>query len=906
MILHLNDFHGQVYPVKRSSGELGGIRALSAMVEAERGRVGAEQMLLLDAGDWFQGTPEGNLTDGRMIIDLFNEIGVDASAIGNHDFDLGVPILGSLIERADFPILGANILKPDRSGPVEWALRTTIIERGGIRFGLVGVVTEDTKNIVIANVAASLQFANTEETVRAAVDNLKLSGAECIIVLSHLGDHGDDELARTVAGIDLIIGGHSHSAIPPKKDPTHGTVIAQAESNGMLLGRIEVRRAERGFEIGGDLLPVVAREEPVSPAIEAILAEYRPEIEGVMGEVVGKSPMELARPIRISDDGGRKGWHPESDPLTTWIARVMANAAGTEIAIHNRGGVRAALPEGTVTRRDLFGISPFGNTIVRATLTGAQLKEMVRVGLSTPNRRFDVVGLEIGWTHGAEYGVVKELAYLKAGGVAVADGELYSIATNNYLGGGGDSWTQFESANVKDTGLEVYEATVEAFRAGALEVEEDFTKRFKAIAAETHYLQRGTVTERGTSLFGLFVLLGIAWLLSTNRKALALRTVIWGVALQAIMAGLILRTGPGRALFNGAKKAFDLVLSFSAEGAAFVWGPLSDVPASGFIFAVQISATIILVSAVTAILYHIGVMQVIVYLLAKVMQWTMRTSGAESLSAAANIFVGQTEAPLVVRPYLARMTASETMCLMTGGMATVAGGVLAAYVGFGIDAGHLLAASVMSAPAALAIAKIMVPETEQSATAANVPFDIQKIDSNVLDAACRGASDGLKLALNVMAMLIAFTALVAMVNWGIGEVHEWFFTKDEIANPDFHRLSLGVILGWVFAPIAWLLGVPREEMFQVGSLLGIKMTLNEFMGYLELASIKDTMSPRSTMLATYALCGFANFASIAIQIGGISALESGLRPTLAKYGFRAMLGGTLAALTTACVAGVLT
>ena len=241
-------------------------------------------------------------------------------------------------------------------------------------------------------------------------------------------------------------------------------------------------------------------------------------------------------------------------------------------------------------------------------------------------------------------------------------------------------------------------------------------------------------------------------------------------------------------------------------------------------------------------------------------------------------------------------------------MATVAGGVLAGYVGFGIDAGHLLAASVMSAPAALAIAKIMVPERERSATAADVPFSVERTDSNLLDAACRGASDGLKLSLNVMAMLIAFIALVAMVDWGIGAVHSLFLAEEVTNDPALlseTKWSLAKILGGVFAPIAWLLGVPREEMFQIGSLLGIKMTLNEFLGYIELSSMRESLSPRSTMIATYALCGFANFASIAIQIGGISAVESKIRPALARFGLRAMLGGTLAALSTACVAGIL-
>ena len=281
--------------------------------------------------------------------------------------------------------------------------------------------------------------------------------------------------------------------------------------------------------------------------------------------------------------------------------------------------------------------------------------------------------------------------------------------------------------------------------------------------------------------------------------------------------------------------------------------------------------------------------------MAKIMMVAMGTSGTESLAAAANIFAGQTEAPLVVKPYIAGMTRSELLCLMTGGMATVAGGVLAAYVGFGIDAGHLLAASVMSAPAALVCAKLLIPETEVSDTAGNVKADLKTSYTNVIDAAASGASDGLKLALNVGAMLLAFIALIAMINGLLTTVGGWF---------GFPGLTLEFMMGYAFAPIAFLMGVPTADLLPVGSLLGKKLILNEFVAYLDLKEMMAILSPRSVVLATYALCGFANFSSIAIQVGGIGVLAPERRKDLAELGLRSLLGGTLACLMTACVAGL--
>lgn len=404
---------------------------------------------------------------------------------------------------------------------------------------------------------------------------------------------------------------------------------------------------------------------------------------------------------------------------------------------------------------------------------------------------------------------------------------------------------------------------------------------------------------------GLLAFIGFCFLLSRDRKAIKWKPVAGGIGLQVVFAVFILKTDMGQSIFEGARAFFDALFSFSIEGAKFVFGPLvkMDVTSqafgaqNAFIFAFQIAATIIFVSALMAVLYHIGLMQIIVRGFAWIMQRIMGTSGAESLSSAANVFMGQTEAPLVVRPYLEKMTKSEIMSLMTGGMATVAGGVLAAYVGMGIDAGHLLAASVMSAPATLAIAKILVPEREISETAGQIPNHKVTADENILDAACRGAAEGLTLALNVMAMLVAFIALIAMVNKGLEWGASFLNTEDPI--------TLEILLGYLFAPFAFLMGVPFEDVVPVGSLLGTKTVVNEFVGYINLAQMKDTLQPRSIVIATYALCGFANFASIAIQIGGIGSLMPSRRKDIAKLGLLSMVGGTIASFMTACIAGIL-
>lgn len=403
---------------------------------------------------------------------------------------------------------------------------------------------------------------------------------------------------------------------------------------------------------------------------------------------------------------------------------------------------------------------------------------------------------------------------------------------------------------------------------------------------------------------GLFVMLFLAYLLSTNRRAISLRLVVVGVVLQLVL-GLFTLTAPGRFIFTHFNDLISGLLGFTGQGAGFLFGQLSSPPTSlGAFFAFGVLPTIIFFSSLMAVLYHLGVMQQVVKAMAKVMQKSMGTSGAESLSAAGNIFVGQTEAPLLVRPFLNKMTQSELMAVMTGGFATVAGGVMAAYVGmlrevFPDIAGHLLSASIMSAPAALVVAKIMIPEPqpELSETYGGLKAQMVSEDANVIDAAARGASDGLRLALNVGAMLLAFIALIAMINALVG----WLG-----GLVGFTGLSLEGILGYLLAPIAWIMGVPWEDARQVGSLLGVKTVLNEFVAYLQLADgAKNLAHYRSMVIASYALCGFANFGSIAIQIGGIAGVAPERRSDLARLGLRAMIGGTLAAFMTACVVGML-
>ena len=403
--------------------------------------------------------------------------------------------------------------------------------------------------------------------------------------------------------------------------------------------------------------------------------------------------------------------------------------------------------------------------------------------------------------------------------------------------------------------------------------------------------------ERFISFIGLLTMVGIAFAVSKHKKSINWRTVISGIILQIFLGLIILKTTPGRLVFEYAKNIFTGILSYTNEGSRFVFGGLVDPNNIGFIFATMVLPTIIFMSALMAVLYHLGVMQIVIKYVAKAMVKIMGTSGAESLATAANIFAGQTEAPLVVKPYIDKMTQSELLALMTGGMATVAGGVLAAYVGFGIDAGHLLSASVMAAPAALVLAKLILPETEHSVTKGEVELKLKKNTSNIIEAAANGAAEGLQLALNVAGMLLAFIALIAMFNGILGYAGGIF---------GFPTLSLELISGYLFSPIAFIIGVPWADCMAVGTLLGKKLVLNEFVAYMDLKQmmVAGQISERAITISTYALCGFANFSSIAIQLGGIGTIAPNRRSDLAKLGLRALLGGMMAGLMTASIAGM--
>jgi CNT family concentrative nucleoside transporter len=423
------------------------------------------------------------------------------------------------------------------------------------------------------------------------------------------------------------------------------------------------------------------------------------------------------------------------------------------------------------------------------------------------------------------------------------------------------------------------------------------------------------------AILGMMVLLGIGYLLSSQKKAISWKTIMLGIFLQFILAILVLKVPFINKIFDYVAGFFQVILKYSEQGATFLFGSLvTDTKSFGYIFAFKVLPTILFFSAVSSILYYFGILQKIIYLLAILMKKTLGVSGPESLAAAANIFIGQTEAPLVVKPYISSFTKSELMCLMTGGMATIAGGVFAAYVGFlGGDnpdqqlffAKHLLTASIISAPAAIVAAKLIVPETIEKESESGLEVK-EDNGNNLLDAISRGTTDGLKLAVNVGAMLLVFTALVYMLNDFILEFPgKWLGVNESIkasTSGRFEGLTFTYILGLLFAPIAWLLGTPVQDIVLVGQLLGQKTVINEFVAYSDLGLLREKgiiLDPKSLIIVTYALCGFSNFASIGIQIGGISALAPNKRQELTELGLKAMIGGTLACFMTAIVASLL-
>ncbi len=424
------------------------------------------------------------------------------------------------------------------------------------------------------------------------------------------------------------------------------------------------------------------------------------------------------------------------------------------------------------------------------------------------------------------------------------------------------------------------------------------------------WLNSGPMAARLISALGIVVIIALTWAISSNRRLFPWRTVIWGMALQFGFALFILKTPVGRHIFNGARVVVDQLNVYAYEGAKMVFGPLGDQNTLGtffgegqsYIFAISVTATIILISCLSSLLYHWGLLQKVVAGMAWVMMKTMRTSGSESLAGAANIFLGQNEAALVIKPYLEKMTQSEIVALMTTGFSTIATGVMAVYAGMkGIDAGHILTASVLGAPAGLLTAKVVFPEMEPSETGERCHFEVKRTTLNSFDALCSGASEGMMLSITVMAMLIAFVALVALVNGLV----VW---PQHLAGVE-KAFTIQQMLGWANAPIAWLIGVPWQDCTVIGQVLGERIVTNEFVGYLNLSNYVNSnpgaLNPRSITLASYALCGFANFSSIAIQIGGIGALAPSRRQDLARLGFKSMIAGLLACYLFAAVVGVL-
>ena len=407
--------------------------------------------------------------------------------------------------------------------------------------------------------------------------------------------------------------------------------------------------------------------------------------------------------------------------------------------------------------------------------------------------------------------------------------------------------------------------------------------------------------ERFTGLIGVVAILGIAFLFSNNKKKINYRLVASGLGLQLFLAIIILKIPAVKSFFQTLGEGMQAIEEYAKQGAAFVYGGImvdthTPTPASygapgTFVFAFSIPATIILVCVLVAILYHFGIMQRVVAAIARVMNFVMRVSGAEALSNVASAFVGQVEAQVMIRPYLAGMTNSELLASMAGSMACIAGGILIVYVSMGVPAEYLIAASLMAAPAALVISKIVYPETEESQTKGKVSVEVKSQYTNIIDAISHGASDGMKISINVIAMLIGFIALMALINALLGMIYPGF--------------GLNVIFGYLFYPLAWAMGVPHAEVMQVATMMGQKLTINEFVAYTNLIAVKATMSPKALAIASFALCGFANFSSVGIQIGGIGELAPSRRADLAKLGLKALLCGTLASYLSATIAGIL-
>ncbi len=478
-----------------------------------------------------------------------------------------------------------------------------------------------------------------------------------------------------------------------------------------------------------------------------------------------------------------------------------------------------------------------------------------------------------------------------------------------------------ELARVRDDGVTVPEMPI-AFLIEKITLEKlilqhgDIAYEYNVCLEEVPFRESFGIVSLLRGLLGLLILVALAYVFSANRRAIDWKVVVKGLSIQIILALLILKVPFVQSIFEFVSNIFLAILNFSAEGAEFLLGDLMDVNTYGFIFAFQVLPTIVFFSALTSVLFYLGIIQKVVYVLAWLMVKAMRLSGTESLSVAGNIFLGQTESPLLIKAYLPSMNKSEIMLVMIGGMATIAGGVLAAYIAFlgGDDpvqrlyfARHLLTASIMAAPGAIVVSKILMPQTDDISKTISISKD--KIGTNILEAIANGTGEGLRLAVNVAAMLLVFVAMIAFLNYifgFIGSITSLNPIIADITGGQYDRLSLQFILGYLFAPLVFSLGVSAQDMTLVGQLLGEKVTMSEFIAYISLAELKDTFaSEKSIIMATYMLCGFANFASIGIQIGGIGSLAPNQRTRLSQFGMRALIGGTIASLFSATIVGML-
>ena len=918
-LLHTNDWHGQVQPRRRTvDGEtklVGGAVALARAIDEQRRH--DPNAVLVSAGDWFQGTPEGMIPRGLLMIDMMNALGYRFACVGNHDFDLGEAELPKLGNRAKFPFLGSNIVDKTSGELLESVTDSAIIDVNGVRVGFAGLMTEDGADVIVKGAIPNVRFLNEIETARRIVGDLRRRGAEIVVFVNHVGPAHNVETAKAVDGIDVIIGGHHHSAVLPEGRAAGTTLVAQAKSNGMGLGVVHLtydRAAKKIVTKSAKVVDLAYVPEARHPKVSTVLARYQDQIAK---EIDG--PLAFREEVTLTAALERDGTRDRSSAIGNWITDVMRTAAKADVAFQNKTGIRQDLAAGPVSVRDFFEVSPFGNTIVTMKLTANQIAELIALSLDSDQTRsgLEFSGLTVARPEGDGRPDAAAL-HLTIGGETLdltKDGDRsFTVATNNFLAGGGDGYAPFASGtDVIDTGIKLRDAEIDAARR-TRSLTPSTERRWKI---RRRIIERSAVTSIFRGLLGLAALIGLAWLLSLHRRRTPWRLIIGAVALQLVLGFLLIKVPLLYSVFEALTDAINKLLSFSNEGATFVFGKVVTGPNNTPGLAFRALPTIIFFSCLMAVLYHLRVMHLLIWLLAKGLSRVLGVTGAESMAVAANVFVGQTEAPLVVRRFIPRLTKSELSSLMTGGFATVAGSVLAAYVSFYDQAGgseyvpHLLIASVMSAPAAFAISKIIVPETETSETGSDMSLEFKPVAGNVLDAAATGVSEGLKLWLNVFAMLLAFVAIVALIDWPLTAIGDWL-------NID-GGLSISRIFGWIFAPVAWLMGVDGADAGRFGALLGTKIGLNEFLAYLQLQQeivyVQDPealaaaghaapMSQRSIFMATYALCGFANFASIGIQIGGISPLAPERRKDIIDLALRAMLGGALASWMTATIAGM--